>query len=311
MVPSMMKAPDMEAPALPEDRLKQIQVYISRMPSLSTTVTKVLEVCNNPDTSPDELNRLISYDPVLAGQVLRLINSAYYSLPNRVTSLTRAIIMLGLNTVKNLVLATSVLASFKSTSAASRFSMDDYWAHCLCVGVTTKTIAKMMRIPVIAQEEYFVAGLLHDLGKLPMIACFADLYHQAMASSEDDEIPLYQAESRFIGFDHCQVGWLIGAKWKLSNDMKHAIMNHHRPLSEGCEPSDLLYAMSLGNQIAHHLQIGASGDGVGDEMMIQDLSGRISLKTEDILQKRPQIEDEVERARVFLKNSRKEQTNAH
>jgi len=311
MVPSMMKAADMESPLLPEDRLKQIQVYISRMPSLSTTVTKVLEVCNNPDTSPDELNRLISYDPVLAGQVLRLINSAYYSLPSSVTSLTRAIIMLGLNTVKNLVLATSVLGSFRGTSAVSRFSMDDYWAHCLCVGVTTKTIAKMMKIPAAAQEEYFVAGLLHDLGKLPIIACFGDLFEKAAVSSEEEGIPLFQAERQFIGFDHCQVGWLIGAKWKLSNDMKHAIMNHHKPLAEECEPSNLLYAMSLGNQIAHHLQIGAAGDGVGDVIMIQALAGHVSLKAEDILSKRPQIEAEIERARIFLKNSRKEHTYAH
>lgn len=310
MVPSMIKAANMKAPDMPEDRLKQIQIYISRMPSLSTTVTKVLEVCNNPDTSPDELNRLISYDPVLAGQVLGLINSAYYSLPSPVTSLTRAIIMLGLNTVKNLVLATSVLASFKGASNLSHFSMDDYWAHCLCVGVTTKMIAKMMQVPKVAQEEFFVAGLLHDLGKLPIIACYGDLFEKATVGSHEEGVPLFQAERRFVGFDHCQVGWLIGAKWKLSNDMKHAIMNHHNPLADDCEPSDLLYAMSLGNQMAYQLQIGDAGDGAGDEQMGRELAGRISLKMDDILAKRPQIEDEIERARVFLKNSRKEQTDA-
>ena len=86
----------------PEVRLRAIQDYISKMPSLSTTVTKVMEICNKPDTSPNDLNRVISLDPVLTGQVLKLVNSAYYSLPNQVTSLTRAIIMVGLNTVKNL-----------------------------------------------------------------------------------------------------------------------------------------------------------------------------------------------------------------
>ncbi|MDP2104936.1 MAG: HDOD domain-containing protein, partial [Desulfobulbaceae bacterium] len=79
-----------------------IQAYIDRMPSLSTTVNKVLEVCNSPKTSANDLNRVISLDPVLTGHVLKLINSAYYSLPNQVSSLARAIIMLGLNTVKNL-----------------------------------------------------------------------------------------------------------------------------------------------------------------------------------------------------------------
>jgi len=298
-------------PALPEDRLKQIQIHISRMPSLSTTVTKVLEVCNNPDTSPDELNRLISYDPVLTGQVLRLINSAYYSLPNRVTSLTRAIIMLGLNTVKNLVLATSVLASFKGTRTISHFSTDDYWAHCLCVGVTTKKIAKLVRVPALEQEEYFVSGLLHDLGKLPMMTCFGELYANAAARSEGGTIPLYQAERYFIGFDHCQVGWLIGAKWKLSSDMKSAIMYHHQPLAEKCTPSSLLYATSLGNQIAHHFKIGAAGDVGTDELMIHELAERLSLDPERILNMRPRIEEEIEKARIFLKSNRKGQSHAH
>ncbi|HQP12654.1 MAG TPA: HDOD domain-containing protein, partial [Candidatus Omnitrophota bacterium] len=79
-----------------------IQNYISRMPSLSTTVTKVLEICNKPTTSPNDLNRVIALDPVLTGRVLKVVNSAYYSMDNEVTSLTRAIILLGLNTVKNL-----------------------------------------------------------------------------------------------------------------------------------------------------------------------------------------------------------------
>ena len=88
--------------------VKRIRAYIGRMPSLSTTVSKVLETCNNPNASPYDLNRVISLDPALTGQVLRLINSAYYALPHPITSLPRAIIMLGLNTVKNLALSLAI-----------------------------------------------------------------------------------------------------------------------------------------------------------------------------------------------------------
>ena len=85
------------------ERLKRIQKYIDSMPSLSTTANKVVQVCNQPNTSANDLNKIISLDPVLTGQVLKLINSAYYSLPNKITSVTRAIVVLGLNTIKNLV----------------------------------------------------------------------------------------------------------------------------------------------------------------------------------------------------------------
>jgi HD-like signal output (HDOD) protein len=102
--------------------LKRIRVYIARMPSLSTTVTKVLETCNDPYASANDLSRVISLDPVLVGQVLRLINSAYYALPHAITSLPRAIIMLGLNTVKNL--------------AHCRMRLPHYRGRLLCWGLT-------------------------------------------------------------------------------------------------------------------------------------------------------------------------------
>lgn len=289
----------------PEDRLKILQNYIAKMPSLSTTVTKVLEICNDPSSSPHDLNRLISLDPVLTGQVLKLINSAYYGLSSRVTSLTKAIIMLGLNTVKNLVLATSVLASFTGSQTGTAFTTDQYWAHCLFVGTTSKMLAGMCHVPKLEQEEYFVAGLLHDLGKLPMIACFGELYNQAVKECNDKNIPLSQAEKHYIGFDHCQVGLLIGAKWKLNNDMRHALVHHHNPLAENCKPGKLLYSMSLANQLAFHFQIGHAGDWHSDQLMIQALSDRLSISVNDILAQKAQIEQEIEKARIFLKGSGK------
>ncbi len=91
--------------------LAVIQAYIARMPSLPVTVSKILQICNDPKTSPSDLNQVISLDPVLMGRVMKLINSAYYSLNNQITSLVRAIIMLGINTVKNLALSTAVLGN--------------------------------------------------------------------------------------------------------------------------------------------------------------------------------------------------------
>lgn len=282
----------------PEDRLKQVQLYISRFPSLSTTVNKVLEICNSPNASPNDLNRVISYDPVLTGQVLKLINSAYYSLPSRVTSLTRAIIMLGVNTVKNLVLATSVLAFFKNRRPIGGVSMDAYWAHCLCVGTTAKAIARLKNVPSVEQEEYFVAGLLHDLGKLPMMACFGEIYKKAVKLSECEDMPLFAAENRCIGFNHCQVGWLIAAKWKLNTEMQHALARHHQPPDEG--GGALTTYTSLANQIAHHYQIGSAGSHHLDRLLAKQLADRIGINTDILFTMKPMIEEEIEKAKVFL-----------
>ena len=130
-----------------ENFSQKIQDYIDRMPSLSTTVTKVLEVCNSPNASANDLNRVISLDPVLTGHVLKLINSAYYSLPNQISSLARAIIMLGLNTVKNLALSTAVIGALGKKSSFTTLPMDAFWAHSICVGVTAKAMAVARNVP--------------------------------------------------------------------------------------------------------------------------------------------------------------------
>lgn len=111
---------------IPDNYLKKIKAYIVRMPSLSTTVVKVLETCNDPQASANDLQRVISLDPVLTARVLRLINSAYFSLGKPISSLTRAIIMLGVNTVKNLALSFTILDNLKGNAACQFFSTDDF-----------------------------------------------------------------------------------------------------------------------------------------------------------------------------------------
>ena len=125
-----------------EDLEKSLRNYIKTIPSLPTSVTKVLEICNNPSASPADLNHVISLDPVLVGRVLKLINSAYYALGQQVTSLARAIIMLGINTVKNLALSTTVMGSLPSKQASQGLDMEGFWRHSLCVGVSAKLLAK-------------------------------------------------------------------------------------------------------------------------------------------------------------------------
>ena len=288
----------------PETRLKRINHFIGRMPSLSTTVSKVLEVCNNPNASANDLNRVISYDPVLTGQMLKLINSAYYGLPNRITSLTRAIIMLGINTVKNMVLATSILAGCKGLSSSWYMTINDFWAHCLCVGVLSKLIAARSGISAIEQEEYFVAGLLHDLGKLPLMACFPDLYARTVKTAKDQNIQLFESESIHIGFNHCQVGVLIAAKWKLGEALQDAINKHHSQLG----PSGsviMVSSIGLANHLANQFKVGTAGDQFVNPLSLKTQLDLMGLSIEALTGLKAQMEIEIEKAKVFLQMAEK------
>jgi len=300
-----------EVAVTPEKRLKRVQKYITQMPSLSTTVTKVLEICDSPTASPNDLNRVISLDPVLVGQVLRLINSAYYSMPEQVTSLTRAIIMLGLNTVKNLALSTAVLERLVAKASFQALSMNDFWTHSICVGVTAKAIATIKGFPLTEREEYFVAGLLHDLGKIPLNNRFPEEYVRALESAKPGQCPLHQAENMIFGIDHCVVGRMIAEKWKLSETMNDALCCHHNPDEAEEETRRLVEIVALANAYANTFAIGSSGDPFPEKPMVTDLVERVGVSWSTLSDLRETVLDEIEEAKIFLRINQKGQPHEH
>lgn len=294
-----------EVPMDLEKRLRFIQKYIIRMPSLSTTVTKVLEICNNPASSPSDLNRVIALDPVLTGQVMKLINSAYYSLPNKITSLTRAIIMLGLNTVKNLVLGASIIGKLGGRKAFRTLSMDDFWEHSLGVGVTSKTLAIKKGLPVSEREEYFVAGLLHDLGKIPLNNRFPEDYSRVLRHAVDEEILLIRSEEALIGVDHGIVGSMIADRWKFTGIMKDALRHHHQPDNAAQDHQKLVNVIALANVYINMFELGSSGNNCVDLPLKERMESACDLEDIDLAKLRETVLEEVEKAKVFLEISKK------
>jgi len=289
-----------------EQRLKLIQKYIERMPSLPTTVTKVLEICNKPNTSANDLNRVISLDPVLTGQVLKLINSAYYSLPNQISSLTRAIIMLGLNTVKNLALSTAVLGSVGQQDSFRSLSMDNFWTHSLCVGVTAKSLAIRKGVPAMLQEEFFVGGLLHDLGKIPLNNCFAQEYRQTLDLAKLEQGPLVRAETMMLELDHGMVGRLIAEKWQLNPSLVELLCFHHAPGKAAGANRMLISIVALADIYANLFDIGSAGNSYPDLSGIQAILGFLGMSWTDVSGLHETVQVEIAKARVFLQVAGKE-----
>lgn len=283
-----------------EQQRKLIRKYIERMPSLSTTVTKVLEICNRPNTSPNDLNRVISLDPVLTGQVLKLINSAYYSLPNQISSLTRAIIMLGLNTVKNLALSTAILGTVGRQEAFQSLAMDDFWTHSLCVGVTAKALAIRHGAVREQQEEYFVAGLLHDLGKIPLNSCFSKEYQQAQDLAALEQVSLDRAERTILAIDHAEVGRMIGEKWQLNESLVELLAWHHQPEGAAPERQAMINLIAVANGYANLEGIGSAGNRYPDLRQFADLLAKAGVSREILAGLKSEVAREIDKAQVFL-----------
>lgn len=174
---------------------KNLEKIIDSMPSLPITVAKIMQITKDPTSTPGDLNQVITLDPVLTGKVLKLVNSAYYNLESQVTSIVKAIIMLGLNTIKNLSISTAILGSVRKEENFVALNMDGYWRHSLAVGVTAKLIAGKMRINPKLRDEYFIAGLLHDIGKIIMNQHFSELYLQVISEADIQRIPFWKTEA--------------------------------------------------------------------------------------------------------------------
>ena len=172
----------------------------------------------------------IRFSPV---KCLKLVNSAYYSMGRDVTSLTHAIILLGINTVKNLALSTAVLECIGKKDSFRCLSMDDFWVHSLGVGVISRSFARLIGIPVTDQEMFYAARLLHDLGKIPLNHCCQEAYKNAIEAANQEQKTLNDAEKTHLGLDHCIVGGLIAKKWRLHQDFSDVFHFHHDRESSG------------------------------------------------------------------------------
>ncbi|HUX14061.1 MAG TPA: HDOD domain-containing protein, partial [Spirochaetia bacterium] len=242
------------------EKLTRVRGYIDRMPSLPPTVTKVLEICNDPKTSPVDLNRIISLDPVLMARVLRLINSAYYGIPTKIVSMVRAIIMLGINTVKNLALSTAVMDTLHRKSDLGVLDPVEFWRHSLAVGVTSKLLAKLAGVDASNLDEYFTAGLLHDIGKIPLDRVFADEYARVIAVCAERKSPLATVERELLGFDHTDTGRIIVEAWRLGSVIRDTVSHHHDPAGYGGPDRNIVYTVHAASHYVNQKSIGDAGD---------------------------------------------------
>jgi len=279
--------------------LSVIQTYISKMPSLPITVSKILQIANDPKTSPTDLNQVISLDPVLMGRVMKLIHSAYHRLNNQITSLVRAIIMLGINTVKNLALSTAVLGQLSAKGNFQALNIDGFWRHSLCVGVTAKLIAIKRRKDPKQLEEYFVAGLLHDIGKIPLNNKLSAEYVTALSLTDKERAPLYLLEERTMDVNHCEVGRMIIKNWNLGPVMEDVVFFHHFLDAYPGANREVLLTVAAANFFANTAQIGFSGDRY-PEKLPASLFEELGITLDDLEAMEEKANGEIEKAKIFL-----------
>ena len=287
-------------PITSELPVHQIERFISGMPSLPATAARVLELCNDPRTSPNDLNRVITLDPILTGQVLKLVNSAYFSFNKQVTTIPRAIIILGMNTIKNLVLSTAVLNTLENATSINALFMEQFWLHSVCTGVAAKQIAIIKEIPEAEREQYFVGGLLHDLGKIPLAHMFPVAYNEIIKAGSTEHVPVNMDENKAFGTNHARAGGIIAKKWRLGEIMTDCLEFHHEPQSSDPKTRLTVQIIALANLFSNFFGTFHKHGEFLDKSNVYNVFENYGISPHTLDELEINVAQEIEKARIFL-----------
>jgi putative nucleotidyltransferase with HDIG domain len=229
----------------------EIAAKVGDLPALPDVAAKVMSAIHDPKSTAKHLERLISTDQATTAKVLRVANSAFYGVRGEISTLSRAIVVLGFNTLRSVVLA-GVSETLHQTKR-SCFKEKILWEHSMAVGLASRIIAQECRFG--APEEAFVGGLLHDVGKVVLDANQPQDYQIVIERVYNEGQTFIAAETEVFGFDHADVGALVVQRWNLAPALREAVECHHEPMAAEVNPT-LCAIVSLANSLCVKLEIG-------------------------------------------------------
>ena len=267
-----------------------LKKYVDEMPSFSPATAKIIQLANTMNAPANEIVAAIRLDPVLTGRVLQLVNSAYFSLAQKVTSLNRALVYLGINTIKNLALSTAVMQAFDTKNKALAEEIKPIWKNSLATAVCTKNIAKLAQVPQTQIEEYFIAGLLHKIGRIILVQAF-------FATKPYDSGISVQEERLRYGQDHAGVAADTLRRWKFSEDLIGGIENYLTPNKE----NPLSYFIHVAEAMTYRLKLNGSEENTTEVHPIaRDSWEALKLTEKQVLSELATTAEQIEKAEIFL-----------
>jgi HD-like signal output (HDOD) protein len=232
--------------------LSALAIRVARTPGLGMlpqVTSQVLRLVDNPNASPRQIGALIERDAGLASKLLKSANSAYYGAPGKIKTVSQAISVMGLSAVRSIVVGQAYQQMTSVRGASKRFDRLAFWQHSLATATAARVLAKLKgwRDP----EEAFLAGLLHDSGRLVMDRFLPNEFDQILTLALERAIPLQDAEREVLGYTHVEVGDLLGAEWNMPESMREALRRHHDDVSyDECPLGCLVHAA---NVLAHQV----------------------------------------------------------
>lgn len=232
---------------------------ISHIATLPEITLKIIELVESPSSTAQDLHKVIANDPALCSRILKVVNSAFYGLPGQIGSINRAIVLLGLNAVKNIAIAASLAKLFRGGSLTPEFSAKDLWSHSMATATGCKMLADAMKLGL--ADEAFLAGLIHDIGVIVEIQYDRHKLIETIGRLGVDKggVPannMLEVETEIFGANHQDFGQGLCEKWKFPRTFALVTGFHHRPLELGDDQRTLVTIVSIADKLAGNVKPG-------------------------------------------------------
>lgn len=280
-----------------QERVRKLVERIQGLPTLPSLLHNINQMILNPRTSAKEVAQVISSDPSLTSKVLRVVNSSFYGFPNRITTITHAIVILGFNTIKSIVLSSTIFDVFRrAPRPGDPFDRLEFWKHSIGCGAAAKVLGRRLQYPML--EELFIAGLLHDVGKIVLDQFLPETFDEVLRLVRQKNLLIVEAEAQILGATHADVGAWLFERWNLSRGLVETTRCHHNPAlaSENPRFTEIIHVADV---LVRALRFGNGGD--ARIPRIQEGAWKsLGLRLEDFDELLAETGAEIERAVVFL-----------
>ncbi|MCX5908585.1 MAG: response regulator [Deltaproteobacteria bacterium] len=264
---------------LADDGLKEMISSIESLPSLPSLYMEITEELRSPSSSLQKVGKVISKDIAMTAKVLQLVNSAFFGLQRHVSNPLQAVNLLGLDTIKALVLSVQIFSQFQE-GKLSGLSLESLSQHSFLTGILAKTIAQMETSDKLLIDDSFMAGLLHDLGKPVLSMNFPERYAEVQNMAREKNIPSWEVEKDLFRASHAEVGAYLTGWWGLPDPIVEGIAYHHSP---GRHAAQQLITPFLAVHVANTWEKQGAGPGGNGNPMDIDMECLTKLNFTDRL----------------------------
>lgn len=246
-------------------RAKKLVERNIKLPTLPHVVTRITALASDPNSSAEEVGDAIRQDAPIAAKVLKIANSAYYGVQEEVVSTDRAASILGFDLLKSIVMQASVMAQFEHLSSSGQLDLSSVWRHSILCGHTCSFLARRCKTPLgLEANEFYVVGLLHDVGKIVLLEAIGEEYVEVLAHSQSTGKSLFQCERQMLGFSHTEVGSMLATRWNLPSVVGRGIQFHHGPREAVAEDPAVCLLANV-NLLLHRLFDGEDSEDASPE----------------------------------------------